>query len=83
MKVRFGKRQLCHLQRTCRFGGPSFLALLGFACFVGMAWRFGLDVEYRFEVAIITITWISLLATGLMLAFFFRSAERQGLNPPQ
>ena len=52
-------------------------ALLGFACFIGMTWRFGLDIEYRFEVAIITITWITLLAAGLMLVFFLRSAGKR------
>jgi hypothetical protein len=52
-------------------------ALLGFATFAAMAWHFGLDLEYRFEVAIITITWITLLASGVMLAFFFHSAGGQ------
>jgi hypothetical protein len=53
-------------------------ALIGFACFIGMTWRYGLEIEYRFEVAIITITWIMLFATGLMLAFFFRSPVQAG-----
>jgi hypothetical protein len=47
-------------------------ALLGLIAFVGMTWRFGPDIEYRFEVAIITITWICLLALGPMLVFYFR-----------
>ena len=51
-------------------------AFLGFACFIGMTWRYGLDIEYRFEVAIITITWVALFAAGLMLTFFFRNARR-------
>ena len=46
--------------------------LLGFASFFGMTWRFGFDLEYRFEIVIITITWFTLLFTGLMLAFSFR-----------
>jgi hypothetical protein len=71
--------QISRLARSIRW---TFVqaGLLGFASFVGLTWRFGLDVEYRFEVAIITITWISLLATGMMLAFFFRTA---GLNASQ
>jgi hypothetical protein len=46
--------------------------LLGFVSFVGMTWRFGLNLEYRFEVAIITITWTALLVLGILFAFFFR-----------
>ena len=47
-------------------------AFLGFGCFVAMTWRFGLDIEYRFEVAIISITWTAFLVLGVMLAFLFR-----------
>jgi hypothetical protein len=43
-----------------------------------MTWRFGLDIEYRFEVAIITITWVTLLVVGVMLSFFFRKPEMAG-----
>jgi hypothetical protein len=53
-------------------------ALVGFASFVGLTWRFWLALEYRFEVAIITVTWMSLLATGIMLAIFFRTAGHPG-----
>jgi hypothetical protein len=45
---------------------------LGLGCFAAMTWRFGLDIDYRFEVAIITIVWTALAALGIMLAFFFR-----------
>lgn len=55
-------------------------ALLGFATFAGIAWHFGLEIEYRFEVAIITITWISLLVAGLMLSFFFRGSAKPSSN---
>jgi hypothetical protein len=57
--------------------------LLAFATFAGMTWRFGLNLEYRFELAIITITWMTLLAAGVMQAFFFRSAGRQSQGPPK
>ena len=56
-------------------------ALLGCASFIGMTWRFGLDIEYRFEVAIITITWMALLVIGVMLSFFFRK-PRDGRKAP-
>jgi len=47
-------------------------AFLGFSCFAAMTWRFGLDLEYRFEVAIITVAWTALVVLGVMLALFFR-----------
>lgn len=50
---------------------------LGLGSFAAMTWRFGLDIEYRFEVAIISITWSALVVLGVMLAFFFRSQPRQ------
>jgi hypothetical protein len=46
-------------------------AFLGFGCFIAMTWHFGLDLEYRFEVAIITVTWTALIILGVMLALFF------------
>jgi hypothetical protein len=47
-------------------------AVLGIGCFVVMTWRFGLDIEYRFEVAIISVTWTALVVLGAMLALLFR-----------
>jgi hypothetical protein len=47
-------------------------ALLAFAVFIAMSWRFGFNIEYRFEVAVITIIWTALLVLGVMLAVFFR-----------
>jgi hypothetical protein len=52
-------------------------AFLGLGCFATVSWRFGLDIEYRFEVAIISITWSALAVLGVMLAFFFRPQRRQ------
>jgi hypothetical protein len=46
-------------------------ASLGFGCFISMLWHFGLDLEYRFEVVIITVTWTALIILGVMLAVFF------------
>lgn len=62
------------LERAIRWTFIS-AALLGFACFVGMYWHFGYNLEYRFEVAIITITWITLLVSGAMLSFYFRKCS--------
>jgi hypothetical protein len=47
-------------------------AVLAFASFFGMSWHFGFNIEYRFEVAVITIIWTALLVLGVMLAVFFR-----------
>ena len=56
---------------------------LGFGCFVAMAWRFGLDIEYRFEVAIISITWTALVVLGVMFAFFFRVLRSEDNAPDE
>jgi hypothetical protein len=63
-----GARVLAHAIRWTLMAG----AFLGFVCFVAMTWRFGLDLEYRFEVAIITVAWTALVVLGVMLALFFR-----------
>jgi hypothetical protein len=58
-------------------------AFLGFCCFVAMTWRFGLDIEYRFEVAIISITWTALAVFGVMLACFFRPPRSEDGAPDE
>jgi len=55
-------------------------ALLVFACFIGMSWHFGFDLEYRFEVAIITINWTALMVTGVLLTLFFRRSKQANLQ---
>ncbi|HUO15509.1 MAG TPA: hypothetical protein VMX38_11030 [Verrucomicrobiae bacterium] len=47
-------------------------AVLTFTTFAGMTWSFGLNIEYRFEVAIITIVWTTLILAGILFSFFFR-----------
>jgi hypothetical protein len=42
------------------------------AAFVGMSWYFGFGLEYRFEVAAITIGWLTLMVSGSLLVFVFR-----------
>jgi hypothetical protein len=58
------------LERATRW---VLLAASGIAVvvFVGTWLAFGLDLQYRFEVAIISIDWITLIAAGTMLAFVF------------
>jgi hypothetical protein len=56
-------------------------ALLGFGCFIAMTWRFGLELEYRFEVAIITVAWTALVVLGVMLALFFRPQPSEDNAP--
>jgi hypothetical protein len=54
-------------------------ALIAFASFIGMSWHFGFNLEYRFEVAIITIIWATLLISGVLLSLFFRRFSRSDL----
>ncbi len=42
------------------------------AAFVGMSSYFGFGLEYRFEVAAITIGWLTLMVSGCLLVFAFR-----------
>jgi len=48
------------------------------AVFVGMSWYFGLGIEYRFEVTAIALGWLTLTASGVLLAFVFRRGARRG-----
>jgi hypothetical protein len=51
-------------------------SLVAFAAFIGLTLVYGNGLEYRFEVAIITINWITLIVSGLLLSVLFRRAER-------
>lgn len=53
-------------------------ALLVFAAFIVLSLVFGNNLEYRFEVFVITINWIILIAAGVLLAALFRRALKQG-----
>jgi hypothetical protein len=46
--------------------------VLGFVTFIGMSLAFGNGLETRFELAIISINWAVLTATGIMLCILFR-----------
>lgn len=52
-------------------------AVLGFTCYVAMMWAFGVNLETRFEITIISITWIVLVIAGIMLAILFARKMRE------
>jgi hypothetical protein len=66
------------LERAIRWTLIGAASLAG-ASFIGMSWHFGFNLEYRFEVAIITITWTTLVASGVLLTFFFLRSRRADL----
>jgi len=51
-------------------------SLLAIAAFIGFTLVYGNNLEYRFEVTIITINWITLIISGLLLSVLFRQVER-------
>jgi hypothetical protein len=50
--------------------------LLVFAAFVGLSLIYGNDLEYRFEVTAITITWFTLILSGVLLGIRFKREDR-------
>jgi hypothetical protein len=53
---------------------PAALMLIAF---VAYAARFGLDREYRFEVAAISINWLALIVLGILQSIQFGKRSRQ------
>lgn len=53
-----------------RFFFAGFLAIL--IAFTAVSLKFGICREYRFEVAVITISWLQLIVSAFLLAVFFR-----------
>lgn len=51
-------------------------AILAFAVFAGMSLYFRSELETRFELAIITISWAALTVASVMLAILFRRSIR-------
>jgi hypothetical protein len=47
---------------------------LSIAVFVVVSLKFGIQREYRFEVAIIFLDWVVLIVVGILIARFFRRA---------
>jgi hypothetical protein len=65
------------LERITRWVCSASSALIVVA-FVGMSLYFGFGVEYRFEVTVISLGWLTLMISGVLLAFVFRrSAQRR------
>lgn len=58
---------LCVIRRVF-IGGAATVVLL----FVGMSIAYGFDIEYRFEVAVISVDWTVLIVTGALLARAYR-----------
>jgi hypothetical protein len=48
---------------------------LSIATFILLSLIYGQDLEYRFEVAIITINWLTLIAGGVLLGLLFRRGK--------
>lgn len=69
-----GATRLERWVRGVLLGSSGLLA----ASFVGMSVAFGFGIEYRFEVAAITIVWLTLAAAGTMLAFVFARSAPAG-----
>ena len=63
------------LERVTRWVYLASSALI-VAAFVGMSWYFGFGLEYRFEVAAIFLGWLTLMISGVLLAFVFRRSAR-------
>jgi hypothetical protein len=57
--------------RRVLVGSSSLVA----ASLAGLSVAFGMGIEYRFEVAAITIVWLTLVVVGLMLMFVFARHE--------
>lgn len=49
--------------------------------FVAMAIAFGFDRQDRFEVVVITVTWLVLIVNGVLLSLVFRSRLRDDIAP--
>lgn len=48
---------------------PFLVAVLSFIYF---SVKFGLDRDYRFEVVILSVNWLVIIATGILLGIYFR-----------
>jgi hypothetical protein len=53
-------------------------SVLACVTFIGMSLYFGNNLEYNFEIAIITISWTALAAASILLSILFRRTLRVG-----
>lgn len=63
-----GRSKLEQALRWLLIGG----VLLAFTAYLALTVIYGKDIEYRFEVAVITINWGVLIIAGVLLSFLFR-----------
>ena len=50
--------------------------LLAFAAYIALSVIYGKNIEYRFEVLIITLNCLTAIAMGILLAIYFKRASR-------
>ena len=67
------------LERTIRWVLISCFVMM-IVTFLYFSLRYGIQREYRFEVAAITINWTALIVLGILLALFFRKGKIEALN---
>lgn len=51
---------------------------IAIVAFLGMSMYFGSELETRFELAVVTLSWVVLTAVAVMLRFLFRRTLRNG-----
>lgn len=51
-------------------------SILAFGSFIVLAMVFGSNLEYRFEVGVILIDWLTLIVAGVLLSLVFKRAGR-------
>jgi hypothetical protein len=49
---------------------------LAFAAYIALSVIYGKNIEYRFEVFIITFNWLTTIIMGILLAIYFKRAAR-------
>ena len=59
--------------------GAGFVASI--LALVAIAIAFGFDRQDRFEVVVISVTWLVLIVNGVLVALVFRSRLRSGTDP--
>jgi hypothetical protein len=55
----------------------SLSALAAIGALIGLSLNYGNDLEYRFEVTVLTINWTTLIVSGALLAVWFRRHSGQ------
>jgi len=58
----------------------SLCLILILISFLAITIKYGINREYRFEVAAITIVWLSLIVAGVLLSIYFRKMQHTDVN---